>query len=59
MRMAHPGDVRSTNANTNKLHQTIGFKPEVTLEDGIQEVINWAKRPSVITNLKAWAESVN
>jgi UDP-glucuronate 4-epimerase len=59
MRAAHPGDVRSTNADTQKLELAIGFKPEVSLEDGIQKVIEWANRPSVLPHLKVWAESVN
>ena len=56
---AHPGDVISTNADTQKLELSIGFKPEVRLEDGIQKVIEWANQPSVMPHLKAWAESVN
>jgi len=59
MQAAHPGDVRSTNADTQKLELAIGFKPEVRLEDGIQKVIEWANRPAVLPHLKAWAESVN
>ena len=37
------GDVYQTNADTTKLEKEIGYKPHVTLHDGIQNFIEWYK----------------
>lgn len=36
-----PGDVPATYASTDKLHKKIGFKPETSIQDGLQEFTNW------------------
>ncbi|MBR5686527.1 MAG: NAD-dependent epimerase [Prevotella sp.] len=38
-----PGDVYMTNADTTKLETEIGYKPHVTLHDGIVRFIKWYK----------------
>lgn len=36
-----PGDVPATYASTDKLQQAIGFKPETTIQDGLQQFADW------------------
>ncbi len=36
-----PGDVKSTFANTELLYDWIGFKPNISIEDGIKKFVNW------------------
>lgn len=36
-----PGDVPATFASTKKLEKAIGFKPETTIEDGLQHFCDW------------------
>ena len=38
-----PGDVYQTNADTSKLEAEIGYKPSVTLHEGIGKFIEWYK----------------
>lgn len=38
-----PGDVDRTYADINKANKLIGYKPQVTFEDGIENFINWYK----------------
>lgn len=35
------GDVYTTYASTEQLERDFGFKPSVTLKDGIQRLFNW------------------
>ena len=35
------GDVRATYANVEDLVRDIDFKPSTTIEDGIQNFVNW------------------
>ncbi len=51
-------DVFDTNADTNYLYKLIGYKPEISLEDGIRLVIEWAKNPRIKKNLLNWISSV-
>ena len=39
-----PGDVKSTFASTELLYDWIGFKPNVSIEDGIKKFVNWTKK---------------
>ncbi len=41
MKPMQPGDVYMTNANTTKLEQEIGYKPQVRLHEGIGKFIAW------------------
>ncbi|QKS72600.1 GDP-mannose 4,6-dehydratase [Paenalkalicoccus suaedae] len=36
-----PGDVPATYASTDKLQTAVGFKPKTTIEDGLQEFVDW------------------
>lgn len=36
-----PGDVPATYASTDKLQAAIGFKPETTIQDGLQKFTDW------------------
>lgn len=36
-----PGDVPVTYASTDLLQKEIGFKPETSIEDGLQQFTNW------------------
>lgn len=38
------GDVKGTEANTSKLEEWIGFKPNTSLNEGIQKFVNWYKK---------------
>jgi nucleoside-diphosphate-sugar epimerase len=37
------GDARKTSADTSKAQSDLGFKPSVSLEDGIAREIAWMK----------------
>lgn len=36
-----PGDVPATYASTDKLQEAVGFKPETSIEDGLQKFVDW------------------
>lgn len=36
-----PGDVPATYASTDKLQEAVGFKPETSIEDGLQKFADW------------------
>lgn len=36
-----PGDVPATYASTKLLQEAVGFKPETSIEDGLQQFANW------------------
>ena len=38
-----PGDVASTEADTNSLEEWVNFKPNTTIEYGISKFVNWYK----------------
>lgn len=38
------GDVYQTNANTTKLETEVGYKPEITLKEGIDRFVSWYRR---------------
>lgn len=38
-----PGDVKVTYADTNQLEIAVNYKPEVTINNGIRQFINWYK----------------
>ncbi|MHA7846709.1 NAD-dependent epimerase [Serratia sp. D1N4] len=38
-----PGDVMDTSADTDELYQTIGFKPEISVEEGVKRFVEWYK----------------
>ncbi|MFO7966372.1 MAG: GDP-mannose 4,6-dehydratase [Archaeoglobaceae archaeon] len=38
------GDVRDTLADTNKIERLLGWKPEVTIEEGLKREVEWIKK---------------
>ena len=36
-----PGDVKSTSSDTSKLDEWIGFKPKTSIDDGINDFVEW------------------
>ncbi|WP_335871158.1 SDR family NAD(P)-dependent oxidoreductase [Bacillus sp. 2205SS5-2] len=36
-----PGDVPATYASTDELQKTVGFKPETSIEEGLQKFVDW------------------
>lgn len=36
-----PGDVPATYASTDRLQAAIGFKPQTSIEEGLQHFANW------------------
>ena len=36
-----PGDVYQTNADTSALQNELGFKPDKSIKEGVQETIDW------------------
>lgn len=36
-----PGDVPATYASTDRLHEAVGFKPQTSIEEGLQKFANW------------------
>ncbi|MFP7226147.1 SDR family NAD(P)-dependent oxidoreductase [Priestia filamentosa] len=36
-----PGDVPATYASTDRLQKAVGFKPETSIEEGLQQFANW------------------
>ncbi|WP_018930662.1 GDP-mannose 4,6-dehydratase [Gracilibacillus lacisalsi] len=36
-----PGDVPRTYASTDRLHEAVGFKPETSIEEGLQKFADW------------------
>ena len=39
-----PGDVYQTNADTSKLEDAVGFKPNKDIYEGVQETVDWYKQ---------------
>lgn len=37
----NPGDVPATYASTELLHDAVGFKPETSIQDGLQNFVDW------------------
>ena len=38
-----PGDVIATSSNTDRLNEWIGFNPKTSIEDGVENFVNWYK----------------
>lgn len=50
-------DTNYTCADTNKLIELIGVKPQIELKEGIEKTIYWAKQPWVSNHLLKWINS--
>jgi UDP-glucuronate 4-epimerase len=55
----NPLDVNATIASTSYQEKLIATIPEIPLEEGISNFLNWAETPEVLVNLKMWIDSVN
>ena len=38
-----PGDVKATSADTKLLEEWIGFKPNTSIDNGVNKFVNWYK----------------
>lgn len=56
---AHSGDVRSTNAKTEKLNSSISFVPSIPLSTGLKSAFEWALNSEVREKLETWSNSVD
>lgn len=36
-----PGDVQATYASTKLLEEAVGFKPKTSVEEGLQQFVDW------------------
>ncbi len=58
--VAHPAnsnDVKQTEADTRLIEKLIGFKPSITIEEGMVKFLEWANQEKIAGNLKSWVES--
>ncbi len=55
----NPFDVQATHADVSKLIQQIGFKPEITLREGLRRTVSWATSEISEDQLESWISSVN
>lgn len=42
------GDVRHCYADITKIKKTLGFKPEVSFEEGMEKLINWSRKAKAV-----------
>ncbi len=45
-----PGDVLDTSADTEELYQTIAFKPETSVDEGVKRFVDWYRRFITFSN---------
>ncbi|MCD6424236.1 MAG: GDP-mannose 4,6-dehydratase [Anaerolineales bacterium] len=48
----HPADMLTSQANVNKARQVLGWEPQVSLEEGIQVVVDWYLKE------RSWAKEI-
>ena len=36
-----PGDVAATNADTSRLYDWVGFKPDTSVKEGVARFVDW------------------
>lgn len=51
-------DVATTDADWNKLIQYSGFRPQISLSEGVALTLDWAKSKEIKMHLSSWAKSV-
>ncbi len=56
--LANSNDVNRTMADATLLKSLTGSKPAIVLEDGLVQVITWAKQEGVSKHLEGWVKSV-
>lgn len=55
----NPFDVQSTHADVSELFSKTSFKPEISLRQGIEKTVLWAKTQITEDQLESWVSSVN
>lgn len=53
----HSSDVSITSSDISYLQTLTEFVPEVTIEKGMSEVINWTRRPDIQGKLSGWIKA--
>ena len=56
---SNPLDVNTTVASTSYQESLIATIPEIPLEKGMSNFLNWVETPEVLVNLEMWIDSVN
>ncbi len=51
-RPAHPADMKANWANVDKAHELLGWQPEVSLEEGVSNLIHWYQAE------RSWANQI-
>jgi nucleoside-diphosphate-sugar epimerase len=51
-RPAHPADMKANWANVDKAHELLGWQPEVSLEEGVSNLIRWYQAE------QSWAKKI-
>ena len=54
---SNPNDTKFTSADSTKILNLTGVKPEVDLELGVEETIKWASQSGIRENLFSWVNS--
>ena len=53
----NPSDVAVTHADTQTIYNLIKFIPQISLDEGLDSFLDWARKPSIRQKLQAWTES--
>ena len=56
---SNPLDVNTTVASTSYQESLIATIPEIPLEKGMSNFLNWVETPEVLVNLEMWIDSIN
>jgi UDP-glucuronate 4-epimerase len=56
---ANSNDVMKTMADSTLLKKLIGSYPQIKIEEGVANTIEWAQKPEISANLDRWVKSVN
>jgi UDP-glucuronate 4-epimerase len=54
---AHSNDVQRTEADTKLIEKLTGFKPSISIEEGMAKFLEWARREGVSEYLNSWVTS--
>jgi len=53
----NPSDVAITHADTNNIYRLINFVPQISLDEGLDTFLDWARKPYIREKLQDWTES--
>lgn len=54
-----PGDIRHCFADTNKMKNDLGFKPEISLKEGLKKLSDWGKEEEATDKFEEAEEELN